>query len=81
MDLSASNDLRNSCDRNGVCLFCGSGLLFICLASAAYLHKFGEPTLGLEADRAASDDYGACDTNQIVVVTPRTLEIVEIIDD
>ena len=77
MDLSASNDLRNGCDRNGFCLFCGSGLLFIRLACAACRHKFAEPIFGLEANRAVSDDYGACDTNQIIVVNPRTLEIVD----
>jgi hypothetical protein len=77
LDLSASNDLRNGCDRNGLCLFRGSGLLLIRLACAACLHKFAEPTSGLEANRAASDDHGACDTNQIVVVNPGTLEIVE----
>jgi hypothetical protein len=34
----------------------------------------------LEASTAASDDYGACDTNQIIVVNPRTLDIVDVID-
>jgi hypothetical protein len=80
LGLAASNDLRNGGDRNGFCLFCGSGLLLIHLASAACLHKFVKPTFCLEANRAVSHDQGACDTNQIIVVNPRTLEIVEIID-
>jgi hypothetical protein len=80
LDISASNDLRNRCDRNGVFLCCGSGLLFIRLACAACLCKFVEPTFGLEASTATSDDYGACDANQIIVVNPRTLEIVDVID-
>jgi hypothetical protein len=80
LDLSASNDLRNRCDRNGVFLCCRSGLLFIRLACAACIRKFIEPTFALEASTAASDDYDACDTNQIIVVNPRTLEIVEIIE-
>jgi hypothetical protein len=50
------------------------------VACAACLHKFAEPTLGLEANRAASSNYGACDANQIIVVNPRTLEIVDVID-
>jgi hypothetical protein len=78
LDLSTPNDLRNGCDRNGFCLFRGSGLLLIRLACAACVRKFAEPTF--EANRVASDDCGACDTNQIVVVNPRTLQIVEIID-
>jgi hypothetical protein len=73
LDLSASNDLRDGCDHNGFCLFRGSGLLLIRLACASWLRKFAEPTFGLEANRAASDDYGACDTNQIVVVKPGRL--------
>jgi hypothetical protein len=73
---STPDDLRNGCDRNGFRLFCRSGLLLICLASAAGLHKFAEPIFGLEADRPVSDDYRACDTNQIVVVNRRTLEII-----
>jgi hypothetical protein len=76
LDLSASNDLRNGCDRNGFCLFRGGGLLLVRLACAACLHKLAGPTLGLKANRAASDDHGAYDANQIVVVNPRALQIV-----
>jgi hypothetical protein len=80
LDVAASNDLRNGGDRNGFCFFCRSGLLLVRLAGATCLHKFVRTIVGLEADRAASDDCGASDTNQNIVVNPRTLEIVEIID-
>ena len=80
LDHSAPHDLRNSCDRNGLCVFCGSGLLLIRLAGAACFHEFAAPTFDLGANSAVSDDYGAYDTNQIIVVNPRTPEIVDVVD-
>jgi hypothetical protein len=80
LHLSASNDLRNRCDRNGVFLCCRSSLLFIRLACAACICKFVQPTFGLEASSAASNDYDACDTDQIIVVNPRTLDIVRTVE-
>jgi hypothetical protein len=74
LDISAPDDLRSSCDRNSFYLFCGSRLLFIRLASAACLYKFTKATFCL---KTASDGYGTRHANQIVVVNPRTLEIVD----
>jgi hypothetical protein len=75
LDISAPEDLRSSGDRNRFYLLRGSGLLLIRVASAACLHEFAETAFGFEAGRAASDDY------EIIVVNPRTLEIVDVIDD
>jgi hypothetical protein len=74
LDISAPEDVRRSRGRNRFYLLCGRGVLFIRLASAACLDEFAETAFGFEAGRAASDDY------EIIVVNPRTLEIVDVID-